>query len=196
MVVQSTAETIIRMNVRDALCEGSEVAFRQFIDEYQNSLQRFVFGMIRVSSITEEIAHDSFVELWMKYILRKRLINNPEALLYRIAHNKCVDYIRREKAWQMLLRRAPKPAPKPTPLSTFSQNEHDRILLEALNQLRTKDREIILLFYEEDMQMATIAEILGMNQEAVSSRLRRAREALREMIPPSFLEEWRQNHEE
>lgn len=196
MMTSLSLDVIRKKNARDALCEGSETAFRQFIKEYQFPLQRFVFGMIRVSTAAEDIVHDSFVELWEKFIRKQIKIHNPEALIFHIVHCRSVDYLRRERVRQLFRLKFTPTSTNQTPLVIYSQKEDDKILFNALQQLRIKDREIILLFYEECLPLSQIASILHLSEEAASSRLRRARKCLHDLIPDYILEEWSLNHEE
>jgi DNA-directed RNA polymerase specialized sigma24 family protein len=48
---------------------------------------------------------------------------------------------------------------------------------EALDYLREKDREILLLAYWDDLSLADIAEVLGCSESAAGVRLFRARKA-------------------
>lgn len=53
---------------------------------------------------------------------------------------------------------------------------------QAVNQLETKYREIIILFYYEDLSTREIAGILGISEENVRKRLSRARVVLRTLL--------------
>jgi RNA polymerase sigma-70 factor (ECF subfamily) len=65
-------------------------------------------------------------------------------------------------------------------------------VLRALDRLRPAEREAIRLAIWEDLSVADIAQVLGCSPNAVSLRLRRARETLRFELasllsdPPSF----------
>ena len=49
-------------------------------------------------------------------------------------------------------------------------------------QLPRKLREVILLYYYQDMTVTEIAVSLGISQSSVSGRLKRAREKLRALL--------------
>lgn len=53
---------------------------------------------------------------------------------------------------------------------------------QAVNQLETKYREIIILFYYEDLSTREIAGILDISEENVRKRLSRARVILRSLL--------------
>ena len=49
----------------------------------------------------------------------------------------------------------------------------------AVMNLPKKEREVVLLYYYQDLTMKDISETLGVTQPTVSYRLRRAKEKLR-----------------
>ena len=57
-------------------------------------------------------------------------------------------------------------------------------LRSALKRLRPEYREVICLFYLQDLSVKMIAEVLGRNESTVKTQLSRAREQLK-----VFLEE-------
>ena len=48
--------------------------------------------------------------------------------------------------------------------------------------LPRREREVVLLYYSQDMNMNDIAAALGLTQPTVSYRLRRAREKIRQEL--------------
>ena len=59
--------------------------------------------------------------------------------------------------------------------------EDDAVSVEVMN-LPIRLREVVLLYYFEDMNTNEIAETLRISQQAVSSRLMRARARLRKAL--------------
>ena len=52
----------------------------------------------------------------------------------------------------------------------------------AVQALGAKDREVIVLYYLEELPAAEIAELLGLSANAVDVRLHRARARLKEKL--------------
>lgn len=65
------------------------------------------------------------------------------------------------------------------PLDWLLADERRRQVRTALERLAPRDREALLLKYEESWSYRQIAERLGVSESAVESRLHRARGALR-----------------
>lgn len=55
-------------------------------------------------------------------------------------------------------------------------------LYEAIGRLPEKLRVTVILFYFRDMELASVADILGIPQGTVKSRLHKARKRLKEAL--------------
>lgn len=69
-----------------------------------------------------------------------------------------------------------------TPSQIVARHEQERVLLAALRRLPLDLQVAIELHYFEDVPTAELADVLGIAQGTVKSRLRRAREALAEHL--------------
>ena len=58
----------------------------------------------------------------------------------------------------------------------------DKTLFESVMSLPPKYSTVIYLFYYEDLKITEIAEILGVSQSTVKSRLVRSRNKLKQII--------------
>lgn len=64
----------------------------------------------------------------------------------------------------------------------IEQQETDQQLYELIQELSTKYKDVILLFYYEELSYEEIAQILKIPEGTVRSRLSRARVKLKKMI--------------
>jgi len=76
----------------------------------------------------------------------------------------------------------------PGPESELSRRETARILDDALATLDETAREVLVLRDVEGLTAPEVAHVLGVSQEAVKSRLHRARAALRNALEPAVAE--------
>lgn len=65
----------------------------------------------------------------------------------------------------------------------IAKQQHDRMLLEALRRLPVEDQMLLELFYWEDMPGRELAELFGVAEGTIRTRLRRARQDLQRMMP-------------
>jgi RNA polymerase sigma-70 factor (ECF subfamily) len=101
----------------------------------------------------------------------------------RIAINVCKNYLR-SSWWKRIDETAL--------LESIPAEEHtigdDTLLLEIM-KLSSKYKEVILLFYYQDMKIREIAEVLQIPEATVSVRLKRARELLKTKLKGWFYDE-------
>jgi len=68
------------------------------------------------------------------------------------------------------------------PIGTAQPDLEDYDLTLAVMELPRKFREVIILYYYQDMSVEEIAETVGIAQSTVSNRLRKGREKLRRLL--------------
>jgi RNA polymerase sigma-70 factor (ECF subfamily) len=74
------------------------------------------------------------------------------------------------------------PSREPGPLELLLGDERARIVREALFAMAPLHREVLILTEYEELDLATIAEIVGAEPGAVKVRLHRARKKLRSAL--------------
>ena len=98
--------------------------------------------------------------------------------LMKIAMNTCCDLRRAHRLRSIDPRRIPELLPQAA--EPFAPAEEE--LVTQVIQLPRKLREVILLYYYQDMTVTEIAVSLGISQSSVSGRLKRARGKLRTLL--------------
>ena len=75
---------------------GDQSALTQLVQTYGNGLVRFAYCFVKDAMTAEDIAEDTFATLIVK---RKRFSARAsfKTYLYKIARNKCIDYLRFHK---------------------------------------------------------------------------------------------------
>lgn len=112
------------------------------------------------------------------------------AWLYRVAVRKSLMHLRSEGRQKKHIARfaeSREPINKETaasfdPMIRLESLEESQQVRTAMNQLRTRDREILFLKYSNDWNCKTIATHLGVSESTVKTRLLRARKRLRECL--------------
>jgi RNA polymerase sigma-70 factor (ECF subfamily) len=75
-------------------------------------------------------------------------------------------------------------APPVEPSTVVFQNSRDQEVAAAVNRLKPKDREIVMLYAWEDLSRDTIAEMMGMTRAAVDQRIHRSYQKLARRLEP------------
>jgi len=161
--------------------EGDAPAFEALVDRWQNRLWRHACRLTG----NEEAALDAVQETWIAISHGIRRLNDVTAFpawAYRIASNKCRDWIRRESRRRKI--QEDWFADDAAQREAAAQTDADpaRNVDEALQRLPGKDRSILSLRYEEGFDTAAIAAILDVPEGTVKSRLFYARQRLKETL--------------
>ena len=186
---------------------GDHAAFTELVRRYEQTVYRFSLKLCRDPRTAEEVLQDTFINVFRKL----RSFDGKSKFstwLYAIVANNCLMKRRKRK-----LEELPKEQLKPPPLITgadliaegydpgprFAEmlavveetpadlmlNKELRTVLDAaILKLPDLYRAVFVLRDVEGKTTEETGEILGVSQEAVKSRLRRARSFLREQLDP------------
>lgn len=173
--------------IREVLA-GNANAFAELERKYRRIVSFLIRKMIRNQEDVADLTQDAFVKAFAA--LPSYRFEFPfSSWLYKIASNRCIDYLRRRR-FQMLSIDQPISLRDGTELTTdpADRGPHaDEILLakeraamlqQALDTLPEKYRTVIFLRHEEDLDYIEIAEKLGRPLGTVKAHLFRARKLL------------------
>ena len=164
---------------------GNTEAFGILIERYQEKMlryaRRFLFSATDAEDVVQEVFIKSFTNLNSFDTKRKF-----SSWLYRIAHNEFISVIRKKKLESIPFFDPdtwfPHPVAKEKTDDDILREELKKETSEALRKLPFKYREPVILFYQEDFDYQTIADIMQIPVSTVGVRLKRAREQLKEIL--------------
>lgn len=153
--------------------------FERLLTEYRRPVERYVHFRIASHADAEDILQEIYLTAYRRFdALRDR--QAFLAWLLAIARSRCLDYFRR-KARQMELPMEMREEILPAP------SRHGRapvaVVRETLSELADREKQILYLFYFENLPQADIAAKLGIPLGTVKSRLHAARERFRSVYP-------------
>jgi RNA polymerase sigma-70 factor (ECF subfamily) len=173
---------------------GEEWAFNTLVEEYKTAAERLAQQILR----TEEAAADAVQEALIKaYRAMPRFQDgNFRSWLLRIVTNTCYDHLRRQKRrstlsldetadWVSLDVPSHMLTEAENPETVALQQESLRLLLQAIDELPTWHRNVVLLVDVHGYDYNEAADALGLPLGTVKSRLSRARSALRDVLVAS-----------
>ena len=157
---------------------GDAAAFADIVREHQSMVFSIAYHFLHDRSLAEEAAQDVFLRLYQNLAS----IKSPQHLLFwlrKVACRRALDEVRK--------------LPKTPPASLEDVREpaaelpdSDPLLGEGLRRtvasLPKDARAVIILRYQEELDLAEIAEILGLPLNTVKSRLERSLGILREKL--------------
>ncbi len=181
----SVAAPLLRLRTDDQLVAlfrmGNEDAFRVIYDRYRQRMFAYTRQMLAGS---RSDAEDALQDVFLRAYSALRADGRPVTLrawLYRVAHNRCIDQLRR-------------PVPAPTdlfdvsraplhdPMVETERREDLRRLVADVRRLPEQQRSALLMREMEGLSYAELADALNVSIPAVKSLLVRARIGLVEAI--------------
>ena len=152
--------------------------------EYTDLLFRIAYYYVKDMSLAEDVVQDVFIKFYCSnYEERGEL----KAYLSRLTANTCKDHL---KSWAykkvQIQQTFSKQAAKREP-DKLVRSEELSALDTAILALPLKKREVVVYYYLENISIREIAEIIGRPESTVKSRLKSAREFLKQELA---YEEW------
>lgn len=154
-----------------------EMVFERLVCQYQKTLLRMCYLHLRDKDLAEDAVQETFIKAY-RSMQSFRGDSSEKTWLMKIAMNVCCDIHRSHWFKQIDFRYTPDMLPQA--VEPFEQEEET--LVAQIMQLPLKLREVILLYYYQNMSVMDIADSLGISQSSVSGRLKRAREKLRVLL--------------
>lgn len=169
-----------------ALVQGNnEEAFGVLMSRYQPKLLRYGRKFLAENAPIEDVVQEVFISTY-KNIRSFDTTKLFSPWIYRIAHNMFVNTLRHNSRKPFITvdldMFAAHTAYEIDPAED-EEREHARKLVDrGLTALAPIYREVIILYYIEQLSYQEIAEVLRVPTGTVGIRLRRAREALKKYV--------------
>jgi RNA polymerase sigma factor (sigma-70 family) len=161
--------------------QGNEEAFRLIHDRYRQRLSAYARQMLGGSATD---ADDAMQDVFLRAYAALRADDRPitlRAWLYRVAHNRCIDHLRRPASQPTLeLSEDARPLPATTgdPFVVAERREALRRLVIDVRALPEQQRSALLMREMEGLTYQELAGALDVTVPAVKSLLVRARMGL------------------
>ena len=147
------------------------------MEKYGNSLMRLCFMYLKDNHLAEDAVQETFLKVYRNYGQFDGG-SGEKAWINRIAINVCKDMLR--SAWKRRVSVVEELADIPDDTPCFENG--DDSLVDAVMAMKPRYKEVILLFYYQDMKISDIAQALDAPESTISVRLKRAREILKKQL--------------
>lgn len=156
---------------------GSEEAFTQLVERYQNPVYNLCYRMLGEPTEAEDAAQES---LWRAYqAIRRYDRSRPFATwLLSITAHFCIDQQRKRRLPTLEIEdwmEEVLPDNTPDPEKMIGAREEKERIQQMLSTLNPQDRAAIILRYWYEFSEEEISQVLQLSVSAVKSRLHRAR---------------------
>jgi RNA polymerase sigma-70 factor (ECF subfamily) len=187
---RSDEEAMLRVKTHDDHQE-----FARLVKRWETPIRRLCARMTGDLERGEDLKQEAFLRLF-----EKRKDYQPtgrfSTYLWRIALNLCYDELRRRERRREFLRtktdtdeEAPGDEPvaeSPGPDARVASLEEGELVRRALLKLPEIYRSVLVLRHYEDLKLAQIAEVLGIPEGTVNSRMAEALNRLSRILEPAF----------
>lgn len=156
---------------------GDENALSLLYEIYHPRLLCFAFQFCHDASSAGDVVQD----VWLKSVTSIRRLDDPRVFtswLFKAVKWRCIDHIRGLKVRQEYEEKVQDSAHSTDEdeLGNHSDVSH------LIKQLPDIEREVIYLFYQEELLISEIALVQGVPQGTIKSRLNRARNRIRQQL--------------
>ena len=165
---------------------GDAIAFERLVGKYQKQVHTLAWRKVRDFHIAEDITQETFLQVYQKLETLEDPTRFPR-WLYVIADRLCIAWLRRNQRHTEPLEDTDISEVETEAYSRYIATEHAETFAEArrdlveelLAKLKEGNRTVITLHYLEGMTYAEISNFLGVSENTIKSRLRRARQQLK-----------------
>ncbi|MCB0703938.1 MAG: sigma-70 family RNA polymerase sigma factor [Saprospiraceae bacterium] len=155
--------------------------FDVLYDRYSTKVYAKCLTLLRDETRAQDAVQDIFTKIFLnlsKFSERSKF----STWIYSITYNYCIDLIRRSKKDKNLfadeIENPPDLADDEIPDKELLEMEIDR-LKAVLEGLPGSDRAVLLMKYQEELQIRDIALALGKTESAIKMKIKRAKERAR-----------------
>ena len=183
MTYQETDE-----NLLEQAANGNTEAFQILYERYRDPIFRFAYRMLGSAEAAEDVAHDCFLSLIKEPGRFDREKASLRTYLYAAARNQAAKRYQafgREAAIEDL-HYEPQLSDRHQPIRQVLDDELTSEVRDAIADLPPLQREALVLFEYEDLSLAEIGAVVGVDPNTVKARLFRARDKLRARLDRYF----------
>lgn len=172
-----------RAQKADAAAEREQTLLR-LMETYRSDLVRMAYLYLGDRALAEDATQETFLKAY-KHLASFRGESSEKTWLMRIAINTCRDL--RRSAWFRRMRRTA--SLDEARISSAEDHYRDDTVLRAIMALPQRDKQVILLRYYQEMKVSQIARVLNVPEANAASRLKRARDKLRQALKGWYFDE-------
>ena len=155
----------------------SEETLKRLISQYGDSVLRMCCLYLKDYQLAEDITQETFLRVYRKYDLFENRASEKNWIL-KIAVNLCKNYMITHWFKDICVDFFPEKEGKDL-YETFLDKE---MISRQIMKLPPKYKEVILLYYYQELSVKEIAGVLNQKETTILQRLKRAREHLKPLL--------------
>jgi RNA polymerase sigma-70 factor (ECF subfamily) len=153
--------------------------FKNLYNQYFESIRNYIYYRSGNKDLANDISQETFIKVWKKRTeINKKKI---KALLYKIAGDEFINYLRKEKLKRQYVEKSLK-----FKIENNNDNQDEEIrkskFEKLLKKMSEKQRAVILMSKREGLTNKEISNYLDISLKAVEKRMTQAIKFLKENI--------------
>lgn len=166
-----------------AIARGDAKALERLFTRNQTRVYRYLARVVRNEAQAEELLNETFLGVWQS-AGRYEGRSEPTTWILSIAHNKAVSMLRKKREVEGYDEETAGQIEDEADTPEVSAQKVDKAaqMRLALKGLSAEHREIIDLVYYQEQSVAEVAEVLGIPEATVKTRMFYARKKLSELL--------------
>lgn len=169
--------------------QGDMNRFEELYTHTINKVYYWCYMVVKDESLAKDLAQESMIKLYDKF----HTLKNPESFtswMYTLVRNVCYLHLRANKHGETVSLES-EPQFKEgleeedmahLPEASYDLEETKSIIISFIETLPRKQREVITLFYLEELKITEIGKVLECNTGVIKSRLHSGRNNLENQI--------------
>jgi RNA polymerase sigma-70 factor, ECF subfamily len=170
------------------IAKGDKHAMQVLFGRHNVKVFRFLMRFVDGEATAEDLVSEVFIEVW-RNAAQFEARSQVSTWLLGIARHKALSALRRRSTEELdedVIEFIEDPSDNPE--AVLQKTQRSEILRECLKQLSPAHREIIDLVYYHERTIDEVAEIIGVPQNTVKTRMFYARKRIGELLAARGLE--------
>lgn len=192
MLYNKEMETTIDMSdevIAREIQNGNDTLLGVIIDRYEKKLSRYIGKFTNDSDTINDLVQDVFIKSYTN-IQSFDTKQKFSSWIYRIAHNESVNFLKKKKSlpfsWFSTDNLIPDIRSGEVIEETIMTSQTKEQIEQVLSQLPEHHREILVLYFFEELSYTEISDILRIPISSVGVKISRAKKILEPLLEKTF----------
>ncbi len=165
-----------------AVCDGDRSAYQIIVKQHLRSISHYAFRMLGNQKDTEDITQETFLRLWLNAQRWQADKAKLSTWLHRIAHNLCIDYLRKHGNVQTQESFEEREEQLLNANESLDDSSKIKKLNDAIKRLPENQRSALMLCHYQNFSNKEAAAIVNTSVKALESAIARAKRSLRKHV--------------
>lgn len=159
----------------------SKEQFIQAYNDYADALFRYCYFRVFDREQAKELVQEIYIRAW-GYVVKGSDIPHMKALLYKIANNIVIDYVKKKKSLSLEALEESGYTPSIDQEQDLKNEITVQGILKVMDQLPKKYKDVIVFKYVDGFSVKEIAKMVAQKENVVSIWLHRGLKQLRQLL--------------